>query len=85
MTWEDCIAAAIEKNPSLRAAAEQVKQKKHDTAIAVSPLLPQSSVSVQGGQTETGGNESRNASISVGVRQLLFDGLKSYYDITPQR
>ena len=81
MTWKECVAAALEKNPSIAAARENVFQKKTDVASAVAPVLPRSSVSVNGGQGATNRNESKDASFSMGTKQLLFDGLKSYYDI----
>jgi outer membrane protein TolC len=81
MTWSDCVAAAINKNQSIAAAKEVVYQKKTDTASAVSPVLPQSSTTLNGGEGGVNGLESKNASFSMGARQLIFDGMKSYYDI----
>ncbi len=81
LTWKECVILAKQKSPLLKSAKESIIQKKADTGNAVSPLLPQASASLSGGQGSSSGTESKSMNYSVDGKQLIFDGLKSVYDV----
>ena len=79
MSWLECVMTAKKNNPSLTAAREKIKQKKANTGIAVSPMLPQTSTSISGSAGRSNDRDNDEASYSIGAKQLVFDGLKSVY------
>ncbi len=85
LTWEECIKAAEEKNPDLLSARESVSQQESAVGITRSSLLPQVSASASGEQSRTsgGGTAKTSTSYSYGItgKQLIFDGLKTVYDL----
>jgi outer membrane protein TolC len=82
LTWEDCVKEAQQKHPDLISAREVVNQFKADKAIAVSTILPQVSTEVSQGTSKVPqGNQTNTSSYGITAQQLLFDGLKTPYNI----
>lgn len=88
ITWQECVSVALKKNPSLEIARQKVIQRKSDTGIATSPMLPQASAAVNAGSGKSKiSNQDRSTALSttteddisysLSVRQLIFDGLKT--------
>lgn len=82
LTWEACLREARENNPDLIAAEERVNQARADKAIAVGNTLPQLSSDITQRTSKAAGADQIDAySYGVSARQLLFDGLKTSYEI----
>ncbi len=88
LTWRRCVEIASMYNPDLLSSREQVSQDAAGVGAARSTLLPQveADASVSTGKkmaTSVPGSGDRTNSYSYGItgRQLLFDGLKSVYDL----
>ena len=82
LTWQDCVKEARKNNPDLVSAKEVVNQYKADKAIAISPLLPQISTEAsQRTSRSTQDIRTDTAGYGITAQQLLFDGLKTPYDI----
>lgn len=81
LTWEDCIKEARQYHPDLISAQEVVNQSKADKAIAVSAILPQISTEVGQRTSKSATNHTDASSYGITAQQLLFDGLKTPYDI----
>ena len=81
-TWEECVKIAKKNHPDLVSAREKLNQAKANKAITTSNLLPQidSSLSEKTSKTAT---KDKTDTYSYGItgKQLLFDGLKTPYDI----
>jgi outer membrane protein TolC len=82
LTWEDCVKEAQKNHPDLISSREALNQTKANKAITTSNLLPQisSSLSEKTSRT-TSATQTDTYSYSVTGEQLLFDGLKTPYDI----
>jgi outer membrane protein TolC len=81
-TWQDCLNEARQNHPDLISAKEVVNQSKADKAIAISAILPQVSTQVSQSTSKSPLNNTTNASsYGITAQQLLFDGLKTPYDI----
>lgn len=82
LTWEDCVREARHNNPNLLSATEKLKQAGINITTSKSNYYPQISGSASG-QTSKADDQDRNNSYSYGVsgRQLIFDGLKSQYNV----
>lgn len=82
LTWEDCVREARQNNPSLLSAVEKLKQAGINLTISKSNYYPQINGSVSA-QTSKVQEAKRTESYSYGLsgRQLLFDGLKSQYNV----
>lgn len=82
ITWDDCIREAAGNNPDLLAARMEVAQSEAEKRIATAGLLPQVSADASTSTSKSSG-EDRGESFSYGLvgRQLIFDGLKSWYDL----
>jgi outer membrane protein TolC len=82
LTWQECVKLAREHNPSLKAAREMVNQQRAVIGITRGPLLPEITANgeISTGDNTTAGRYNRHA-YSIDGNQLLFDGLKSYYDL----
>jgi outer membrane protein TolC len=81
-TWEECVKIAKKDHPDLVSAEEKLNQVKADKAITTSNLLPQvdSSLSEKTSKSATK-DKSDTYSYEVTGKQLLFDSLKTPYDI----
>lgn len=82
LTWQDCVKEALKNNPDLISAKEVVNQYKADKVIAISPMLPQISTEVSHRTSLSAQNtKADTAAYGITAQQLLFDGLKTPYDI----
>jgi outer membrane protein TolC len=82
LTWGDCVKEARKNHPDLLSAEEAVNQAKANKAIAISTMLPQISTELSE-RTSYSDTIKTTDTYSYGIRaqQLLFDGLKTPYDI----
>ncbi len=82
LTWEDCVREARQNNPNLLSATEKLKQAGVNLTTTKSNYYPQISGSA-GAQTSKADGTDRSNSYSYGVsgRQLIFDGLKSQFNV----
>jgi outer membrane protein TolC len=82
LTWEACVQEAKKSHPALISAEEIVNQTKANKVISISNMLPQISTEVsQRTSKTTMANQTDTYSYGVTAQQLLFDGLKTPYDI----
>jgi outer membrane protein TolC len=82
LTWQDCVKEAQKNHADLISAQEVVKQAKADKMIATSALLPQISSQLSEVTSKPTSNSTSNTyAYGVSAQQLLFDGLKTPYDI----
>jgi len=82
LTWQDCVKEALQKHPDLVSAKEVVNQFKADKVITISTMLPQVTTELsQGTSRSTQNNTTNTSSYGITAQQLLFDGLKTPYDI----
>jgi outer membrane protein TolC len=82
LTWDDCVREAKKNHPDLISAQERLNQAKSNKAISMSNILPQVTSDLTQTTSKTAGNEKADTySYSVSARQLVFDGLKNFYDI----
>jgi outer membrane protein TolC len=81
LTWEQCVQEAKKNHPDLISAEAVVKQAQANQAIAISNILPQVSTELRQSTSKTGTERSDAYSYGVTAQQLLFDGLKTPYDI----
>ena len=83
LTWQECVLIAIDNNPDLVSAFEEVKQAMADKDISLSPMLPQlDSEVVAGRQKSSKGVKTNTYSYGMSGSQLVFDGFKTASDIT---
>ncbi len=91
LTLEDCLALAREKNPALSAARERVRELVADYEAARSKFFPKLTLLSYyqridpnrlspGGGTTTQNLFGREGLTSLTGKQLIFDGLKTYYN-----
>ncbi|OGP52937.1 MAG: hypothetical protein A2Y65_05125 [Deltaproteobacteria bacterium RBG_13_52_11] len=82
LTWKDCVKEAQQNNPDLISAHEVVNQSKANKAITISDMLPQISTELSE-RTSQSAIKSTTDTYSYGItaQQLLFDGLKTPYNI----
>ncbi|MCJ7662626.1 MAG: TolC family protein [Desulfobacterales bacterium] len=82
LTWQACVNEARQNHPDLISAKEVVNQSKADRAIAISTILPQVSTEVRQSTSKSHlNNTTDTAAYGITAQQLLFDGLKTPYDI----
>jgi len=82
LTWDSCVKEALENNPDLIAAKEEIKQASADKDVSKSGILPQISSQLSGKKSKTAGSsESNNYAYSVSGQQLVFDGFKTSSNI----
>lgn len=83
LTWKNCVNDAVNNNPDLISAKEELKQAEADKRIAQSTTLPQINAELTGGKSETATSRSETDSYSYAItgKQLLFDGFKTSRDI----
>ncbi len=81
MTWEDCVAEAKRTNSDLLAAEASVRSARADEGKTSSALYPQVSGRVSANRSKSSGEEAGDSyGYSISASQLLFDGLKTWYD-----
>jgi outer membrane protein TolC len=82
LTWEDCVKEALENHPDLVSAQEDIRQAKADKNITRSAMLPQVTSRMSATKSQTSTRKETNAySYSVNGEQLVFDGLRTPFDI----
>jgi outer membrane protein TolC len=81
LTWKECVQEAKKSHPDLISAEAVVNQAQANQAIATSNILPQVSTEVRQSTSRTSTKRSDTYSYGVTAQQLLFDGLKTPYDI----
>ncbi|MBN2120199.1 MAG: TolC family protein [Candidatus Omnitrophica bacterium] len=82
LTWDYCLIEARKNNSELIAAQENVRQARAGRVITISNTLPEVSSQVSGSTSRsTTGVTSDSYGYSLTARQLVFDGLKTPYDI----
>jgi outer membrane protein TolC len=81
LTWGDCVKEARKSHPDLLSAEEVVNQAKANKTITISNMLPQVSTELRQSTSKTATKRSDTYSYGVTAQQLLFDGLKTPYDI----
>jgi outer membrane protein TolC len=83
LNWKDCILEARKNHPDLVSAREKINQSSASKSITVSGFLPQVTGGLSGQTTRSSSAVARtdSYSYSLGGRQLLFDGFKTYFDV----
>ncbi|MCL1910622.1 MAG: TolC family protein [Leptospirales bacterium] len=83
-TWDDCVRAALDGNPELLSSKERIGQSEAAKGVARSPLLPNINASASADRSKsyaTNRDAHNRYSYGLSARQLLFDGLKSFYSL----
>lgn len=82
LSWQDCVREAQQNHPDLVSARENVRYTQASRAITKSAALPQISANVSESTSKTATTYKKETySYSVAGEQLLFDGLKTSFDI----
>jgi len=83
ITWLECVQLTLRNNPDIMSAHEKLNQARAAKGITRSSVLPTINTNASFGHRIAGTNSSNPDSYtySASARQLLFDGLKSFYDI----
>ena len=84
LSWFECVQFALNNNPDILSARESLKQTRAARGITRSAIFPTVNTRASFGRRLAGtdyNNSSGNYAYSASAQQLLFDGLKSYYDI----
>ena len=83
-TWEECAKTALTGNHELLSSKERIEQSKAAKGTARSVMLPSINANAGIDRSKSGaGNQGAKNNYSYGLngRQLLFDGLESYYNL----
>src|SRR5262245_39668118 len=83
ITWSQCVSETLKSNPQLIAARERLVQAKRDLAITKHAFFPSFGVYADSTRSKVTSQENADNIYSYGVtgNQLVFDGLKTNYDI----
>jgi outer membrane protein TolC len=81
LTWEACVQEAKKSHPDLISAQAIVHQAQANQVIATSNILPHISTEVRQSTSKAATKRSDAYSYGVSAQQLLFDGLKTPFDI----
>ena len=82
LNWEECVRRTRKNNPDLRSAEAAVEQSAAGIGQSRSSLLPQVSADLSARHSKSDGEDrSESYSYSLSARQLIFDGLQSWYDL----
>jgi outer membrane protein len=73
-TLTQAVAAAVERNPQVRAAEQTVRAAEARALAARASLLPSVSLSTTGGLTGGASSVSTSGQVSAGVTHLVYDG-----------
>jgi len=83
ISWEDCIKEAASNNPELIASRERLNQTRLSRVSTRSGLLPQVNASLSTDRSKSSGSDtSASYGYSVRGQQLLFDGMKSFNELS---
>lgn len=80
-SWERCVQTAMEFNPQLLSSKETVEASKASKGSSRAGMLPNVSASASAGRSGGSGSANNNFSYGLNANQLIFDGLKSYYNL----
>jgi outer membrane protein TolC len=91
-TWDECVRVAGENHPDLKQASALVEKAKSSRGVTRSAYLPQVSLDAAAGRSRTSSQSSSATSSSSGSTrdtysygisgtQLVFDGMKTVYDV----
>jgi outer membrane protein TolC len=83
-TWEECVKAALSGNFELLVSKEKIEQSRAAKGLARAPVLPNISANASAQRSKNYANnlDAQNSySYGLSGRQLLFDGLKSVYNM----
>jgi outer membrane protein TolC len=82
LSWEDCVIEARKNHPDLLASRASVEQAEANFGKSRSDLLPQISGSASMRHSKSSGDEASDSySMGLSASQLIFDGLRSWYDL----
>ena len=84
ITWPECVQFTLKNNPDILSARETLNQVRAAKGMTRSSVLPTINANASYGHRIAGTNNTGNPdsySYSASARQLLFDGLKSVYDL----
>jgi outer membrane protein TolC len=82
LTWGDCVKEARKNHPDLLSAEEVVNQAQANKSITISNILPQISTELSERTSHSDALTTTDTySYGITAQQLLFDGLKTPYDI----
>ena len=82
LTWQDCVSEAKVGHPDLLSAKAYLRQAKASKAVTASTALPQISSRVsESSALSSTGIDSETYTYSLSGSQLIFDGLKTFYNI----
>jgi len=82
LTWGECLKLAKENNPDLISAAESIDAQKAAKSIVASRVFPQISADLDYSKSKVASaSVTKSYSYGLSGTQLIFDGLKSIYDI----
>ncbi|KPJ67919.1 MAG: hypothetical protein AMJ43_02190 [Coxiella sp. DG_40] len=82
LTWKDCLKEAKQNNPDLISAKEKINQAVANKSIARSDYLPELTSNLSGKSAKAADHITTDTySYDINVKQLLFDGFKTSYDI----
>ncbi len=81
-TWDEIVSLTLKSNPDLKSAREDIIIANAYSGATRGDLLPSLNATVSAGRTfwSTEENKENAFSYTLSAKQLLFDGLKSYYD-----
>jgi outer membrane protein TolC len=80
--WGECVREAWRQNPDLISALAKLGQSKADRRAAASPLFPQVAASARDSSSKgAGGDVGESHLFALDARQLLFDGLKTPFEM----
>jgi outer membrane protein TolC len=83
LTWEDCVNEARKNHPDLLSAQAIIHQAKANKSITISNILPQISTELSERTSYSDALTTTDTySYGITAQQLLFDGLKTPYEIT---
>jgi len=85
LSWQDCLAVARKNNPQLISAVEAVNQRKSGLDLTSSSFYPQISGQLGFSRTKTGSTEADSYSYGLSGSQLVFDGLKTFHEVSAAR
>jgi outer membrane protein TolC len=84
ITWAECVQLTLKNNPDIMSAKEKLEQARAAKGMTRGSVLPSINANASYGHRIAGTNNTGNPdsySYSASARQLLFDGLKSVYDL----
>jgi outer membrane protein TolC len=81
ISWKRCVKLAVQNNPLLAMAREEIAQAQFDTKISWSQVFPELSLNSAFSRFSYDGLGQNSYSYGVSGKQTLFDGFKAVHDI----